>query len=285
MDSFERAPQPHHVVTFSSGLGSYLTALRVAERFPGEPVTLLFSDVKGSNPSPHAGEDDDNYRFLRESAADLASLADVTLVWLRGEEDIWDVFQRERWIGNARVAPCSEHLKQRPARDWLAANCPDPTATTIYIGIDWSEKHRIPKVKAAYEPRPVAFPMTEKPYLDKRGMAEVARGRGIEPPRLYGMGFPHANCGGFCVRSGQAQFALLLRTMPERYAYHEEREQELRDHLGKNVAILRDRNGGSATPLTLRAFRERVEAPAIPGQGQLLDEDEWGGCGCFTATE
>ncbi len=69
---------------------------------------------------------------------------------------------------------------------------------------------------------------------------------------------------------------MLLRKHPDRYAYHERREQELRDHLGKDVAVLRDRRYTPTRPLTLAAFRERLEA-----QPARFDEDEWGGCSCF----
>ena len=69
---------------------------------------------------------------------------------------------------------------------------------------------------------------------------------------------------------------LLLREHPDRYAYHEAQEQGLRDHLGKDVSILRDRSGGTVTPLTLRRFRERIQI-----QPELFDDLDWGGCGCF----
>jgi hypothetical protein len=277
--------QPQHVVMFSSGLASYAAALRVVEADPAGETVLLFTDVKGDNPSPHAGEDEDNYRFLQEAAADLARLGVVRLVWLRGTEDIWDVYRRRRFLGNTRIANCSEELKQKPAREWLAEHCPEPAATTVHIGLDWTEQHRVLPIRKAYAPRPLSFPMMRAPYFAKPDMMALCRARGIEPPRLYDLGMPHANCGGFCVRAGQAQFEALLRTMPDRYRYHEQREQELREYLGADVAILRDRRGGPARPLTMKMFRERIEA-ARAGQIDLfdaLDMDEWGGCGCFTA--
>ena len=83
-----------------------------------------------------------------------------------------------------------------------------------------------------------------------------------------------SNCGGGCCKAGQAQWRLLLATMPERYKWHEEREEELRQFLGKDVSILRDRRGGEVKALTLRAFRERIQ-----GGGQH-DRHDWGGCGC-----
>lgn len=64
------------------------------------------------------------------------------------------------------------------------------------------------------------------------------------------------NCGGTCVRAGQRQWKHLLETLPERYAYAQEREEELRQELG-DVSILRDRRGGEVRPLPLSLLRER----------------------------
>ena len=95
----------------------------------------------------------------------------------------------------------------------------------------------------------------------------------IEPPQLYKDGFSHGNCGGFCIKAGQAHFAHLLKTRPETYAYHEEQERQMREYLGKDVSVLKDRRGGTTKPMTLSAFRLRVETGDY-------DHDEWGGCGC-----
>lgn len=265
---------------FSSGAGSWAAARRVAEQHGTDNLYLVFSDVKGTNASPHAGEDEDNYRFLREAAADiLGDRVEQQLVWLNEGRDIWQVFTDDRFLGNSRLANCSKFLKQVPAREWLESNC-DPASTVVYVGIDWTETHRVPAIVRNYLPYVAEAPLTEAPYLDKEQVLEALRERGIDPPRLYAMGFAHANCGGFCVRSGMGQFAKLLDVNRERYLYHEGKEQELREHLGKDVTILRDRKGGTVTPLTLRTFRERKEA----GDGQL-DLFDVGGCGCFVAEE
>jgi hypothetical protein len=289
---------------FSGGLGSWMTARRVAEQHGTDALVLLFADVS-SGRSPHVGEDEDSYRFIREAAANVGG----ELVTVSDGRDIWQVFHDDRFLGNSRLANCSKFLKQKPCRDWLDANC-DPAETTLYVGLDWSEPHRIPANRLGYAhgfDRPcvdikaclayingvpgvepckrhlgdrawhVEFPMTEAPYLDKTQMMAACEAEGIEIPRLYRAGFAHNNCGGFCVRGGQAQMELLLREHPERYAFHEAEEQKLRDYLGKDVAILRDRTGGTVTPLTLRAFRERLE-----GQADLFDPLDVGGCGCFT---
>ena len=102
----------------------------------------------------------------------------------------------------------------------------------------------------------------------------------IEPPRLYGAGFSHANCGGACVRAGQASWKLLLDWNRDRFLDWENEEQITRDYLGKDVAIMKESINGNAVPLTLRRFRERIEE-----QPALFDKDDWGTCGCFMGDE
>lgn len=265
-----------HVVMFSSGAGSWAAARRVADQHGTRDLYLVFGDVKGDNDHPHTGEDADNYRFLREAAADIGGV----LVWLKEGRDIWEVFHDDRFLGNTRLANCSKFLKQRPARRWLEANC-DPGDTTVYVGIDWTEIHRMTAVEKNYAPYRVAAPLCDPPYTGKNEVLAELRARGIEPPRLYDLGFAHANCGGFCVRGGQGHFRHLLEVFPERYAYHEEQEQALREYLGKDVAILRDRRGGKVRPMTLREFRHRLQGD--PGSIDPDDLMDIGGCGCFVS--
>lgn len=259
------------IVMFSGGLGSWMTAKRVAERHGTDQMVLLFADVS-SGRSPHVGEDEDTYRFITEAAANVGG----QFVTVKDGRDIWQVFRDDRFLGNTRLANCSKFLKQKPCREWLEANH-DPADTTVYVGIDWSESHRLPAIEAGWAPYRVEAPLTEPPYLDRDDMLAALEAAGIQVPRLYRAGFAHNNCGGFCVRGGQAQMELLLREHPDRYAFHEAEEQKLRDHLGKDIAILRDRTNGTVTPLTLTKFRERIE-----DQPSMFDPLDVGGCGCFT---
>lgn len=270
MPAHARVTETKHVVMFSGGLGSWMTAKRVAHRYGTKNLFLLFADV-GSGRSGHVGEDEDTYRFIGEAAANVGG----QLVTVADGRDIWQVFRQDRFLGNSRLANCSKFLKQEPCRKWLKNNV-DPDNSVIYVGIDWSETHRIPGIVAGWSPYSVETPMTQEPLLDRSQMERACRAEGIEVPRLYRAGFAHNNCGGFCVRSGQAQMELLLRQNPDRYAFHESEEQSLREYLGKDVSVLRDRNKGTSTPLTLRSFRERIQE-----QPSLFDEFDFGGCGCF----
>ena len=259
-----------HVVMFSGGVGSWAAAKRVAASQGTTDLTLLFTDT--------LMEDEDLYRFLDEAARNVGG----KLVKLAEGRDPWQIFRDTRILGNTRFDPCSRILKRELATKWVNANCL-PTNTIIYLGIDWTEIHRWERSKRFWSPYRLEAPMCEKPYIDKDQMLDALREEGIAAPRLYDMGFPHNNCGGFCIKAGQAHFRLLLEKMPDRYHYHERKEEEFRQYLKANprithtwdVAILRDRRHGQTTPLTLRELRERVE-----GNGEV-DGDDWGGCGCF----
>jgi hypothetical protein len=255
-----------HIVQFSGGITSWAAATLVVERYGTDDLVLLFADVQV--------EDEDLYRFNRDVEASIG--VPLTVVADPQRRTPQQVFRDERFLGNSRIAPCSHLLKQQPARAWITANT-DPADTILYVGLDWTETHRQAAVEKHWAPWRVEFPLMNPPYLDKRMWLERARAQGIEPPRLYRLGFPHNNCGGACVRGGQAQWLQLHRTFPDRYADWETFEQEIRDDLG-DVSILRDRRGGNTRPLTLRVLREQAE-----GQHQgLFDPDDWGGCGCFT---
>jgi hypothetical protein len=332
------------VHTFSSGKGSWASSRRVQDRriaagLDPKTLALVFSDV--------LGEDEDNYRFLVEAAADIYGVAlpagwqklvptepvrrreDVAalrefaidlmpgLIWLIEGRTIWEVFRDNRFLGNTRLANCSKFLKQMPAREWIEANC-FPEDTVIYVGIDWMETHRLPDIQKAYLPYRAEAPLCEAPYIDSDDVLEMLAERNIDPPRLYKLGFQHANCGGGCVRAGQAQFATLLEIMPTRYAAWEAEEEGIRQHLDKPVSILRERRRAhvltyhgltendvkkdwyitdsgdlrereiviatgkpvpKVAPITLREFRERHQADA-----NQTDLDDTSACDmCFTA--
>lgn len=130
------------------------------------------------------------------------------------------------------------------------------------------------KITARWAPWSVEAPMCEAPYLTKPGMMKLALDAGLELSEAYTDGFPHDNCGGGCVKAGQAHFAKLLQIRPAVYAEWERNEEDVRQHIGADVSILRDRRGGQTRPLTLKAFRERLAC------GFEFDRNEWGGCGC-----
>jgi hypothetical protein len=252
-----------HVIMYSGGIGSYVTAKKVAQTECLDDIILLFTDT--------LTEDEDLYRFIDETTKEIGA----TFIRLCDGRDVWQVFKDVRYIGNSRVAPCTRILKQEPAKNWIKSNY-TPEQVTLHVGIDWTEFHRLEKIQKNWYPYIVNAPLCDEPYLSKEEMLVELETRGIKRPRLYEFGFSHNNCGGFCVKAGQAHFKNLLTTMPERYHYHEEKEQEMIDYLGKEVSILKRQKNNKNYRLTLKKLRDEIEK----GSNEI-DLFDFGGCGCF----
>jgi hypothetical protein len=109
--------------------------------------------------------------------------------------------------------------------------------------------------------------MCEPPYHHKTDSARWLAAAGIRRPALYDLGFEHANCGGGCVKAGVGQFRKLLFADRKWYMWWENGEQRVRDHLGKDVSILRDRSRDGIMRRLGLSERDIRRAPA----GQLDD--------------
>lgn len=248
------------VCMFSSGISSWAAAKKYVGQHGADGLVLLFADT--------GIEDEDNYRFLQDAAGNIGGRLEV----LSDGRTPWEVMRDRKIIGNSRVDPCSDMLKRRVLHRWQKENCgPD---TPIILGICFDEAHRYLRIKERAPQWNYQAPLCDKPWISKRETLAWARLEGLTPPRMYEMGFPHANCGGFCIKGGHASFALLLRHFPERFRHHEREEQRLREIVG-NHSILKDRRNGKTEPLTLRELRERIEA------NQEIEEFDFGGCGCI----
>ena len=251
-----------HVVMFSGGITSWAAAKRVAAQHGTREMTLLFADT--------GVEDEDLYRFLEEAATNIGA----PLVRIAEGRTPFQVFKDVRFLGNSRVDPCSKILKRQLLGKWLKENC-DPQQTLVAMGFDWSEEHRLQRLRQYDTTWQRWAPLLNPPWQDKNQLIAQLRVEGIEPPRLYELGFQHNNCGGACVKAGQAAWALLLREFPERYWEWETNEASLRTMLGKNVTILKDRRCGTTRPMTLTEFRT---TQCATNQYDMMD---WGSCGCF----
>jgi len=248
-------------ISFSGGLGSAVTALIAYEQ--GLDFNLIFADT--------LIEDDDLYRFLRE----VASAVGKEIVWLQDGRTPWDVYRDKRWIGNTRTAHCSTELKSKPIAEWIEANAApnDP----LVLGMDMGEQDRIDRAASKWAPRPVVSLLNQY-RVPKTEYQSMLDRYGIRKPRLYDMGFSHNNCGGFCCKAGQKQFANLYFAMPERYQWHEQQMEKTMAEIGPTAKpFLREVVKGETQYLTLKDWRHRLENDlfAAPEHGEE-------GCGCFT---
>jgi 3'-phosphoadenosine 5'-phosphosulfate sulfotransferase (PAPS reductase)/FAD synthetase len=247
--------------SYPGGEGSFCAAVRMKEIVDPNDITLVFCDTKIEHP--------DLYRFLDESATAL----NLPLIKLADGRNPWEVFRDVKFQGNSRIAQCSRILKRETMQKYLVTL---PEKPTIVLGIDYEEEHRLKEARKNNAGYRVIAPLCDPPYLSRLARREMLQNYNLERPVLYKRGFPHNNCGGFCVKAGLAQFKLLLETDRARYLWHEGQQETLvRENPSLNKPFLRKTINGA---LTLRQYREMLESGAgLSGEEQF----EFFGCGCF----
>lgn len=252
-----------HIISYSGGLGSAITAERICRTHGKDNVLLLFADT--------LVEDEDLYKFNK----DVVSLLGCRFVWIAEGRTPWHVFRDVKYIGNTRVDPCSRVLKRDLIRKWISDNY-KPEECVIWIGIDCSEEHRLFPVVERNKPYQYRSYFIENDiFLSNEYKAYWLSQNNIPMPRMYRMGFAHHNCGGFCVKAGQGQFKMLFELMPEVYNQNEVEEQRAIRENPTLRPFLRKTINGKLRYLTLKEYREEFLEP-----NKEIDETEFGGCGC-----
>jgi hypothetical protein len=269
-----------YLCNVSGGLCSFWAWHRAVQRYGVENVVPIFADVMI--------EDADLYKFNEQAAQLLKS--PITRISL--ETTPWELFRREGLLGNNRFPICSVKLKREPLNAWMSSRYElDHRQTnalmedgTVVLGFDWTEHHRVDEFQAEHPTWRVLAPMTEEPLWDKCRMLAEAEKLGFERQRLYKLGFPHANCGGGCVKAGISHFVNLYHRLPEvfwQWAAEEQYTREtmrLRGVSNWNFTILKDRRNNETKPLLLIKLAYRIKS------GEDLPKDDWGGCGCGGAS-
>ena len=255
--------RPECVVSVSGGVCSAVALLRAIERFGAGNVTPVFCDT--------LSEDADCYRFID----DCDKAFGVKTVWIADGRDLWEVARDEKCIPNSQRGFCSRILKREMFAAWAEQFQPELVA----YGFSAEESERCAR-QAKSSAFPCWFPLLDSHIVCGGDAKRIIREQGLRIPRLYGRDYEHNNCGGFCFKAGQRQFAHLLLDNRCLYLYHEGKEQEVREMLGKDVAIMKDRRGGKTRPMTMREFRL-----AMDKQPDFFDESDGGAaCDCMGNT-
>jgi hypothetical protein len=270
------ARKPVHIAMFSGGASSAYVSYNMVQKYGRENCILFFTNT--------LWEDEDNYRFMDE-VADYIGLDITERVDGRTPEE---VFYDYRFLGNSRLAKCSEELKVYQTITFLEELRDEQNLEPIlYFGIGPHEQHRAENLTEFYkhhplEPIETRFPMidTFTEDIDIKGIIENEWG--IKLPRMYNItselrpdlaakgikGFSHANCGGRCVRGGYQHYALLYAIWPDRYKEQEEMEERFREDFEKDVSILK-KDGG---PFTLKQYREQLEQNGVEKYLNIKDD-------------
>lgn len=181
-----------HIVGFSGGLASAVTAEVVARANPRNTI-LLYHDTKTEPP--------DNDRFRKEVADHIG----LPITEDSDGRDIWQVFKDEGMLGNGRNTMCSRILKQERSLAFIKAHMP----AILYLGFTVEEWRRAQRSHARYATKgiPVRFPLIEQKISKDECEHRVVKCWGIEKPQMYEWA-DHANCIP-CVKGKKAYWGLI----------------------------------------------------------------------------
>lgn len=191
------------LIWWSTGAAS---AIAAAITLKAEPDAMIVRCETGN-------EDDDNYRFEADVSAWLGR--GITLLRSTEYADVWDVFQRRRYMSGVAGAPCTSEMKVRPRVEFQR---PDDTHVFGYTA-DATDVKRFATLRETYFELTVRAPLIER-GLTKAATLAMVTAAGIRLPRSYSMGFPNANClGTGCVKATSPDYwALYRKEFPDRFA-------------------------------------------------------------------
>lgn len=212
-----------------------------------------------------ATEHPDNARYL----ADCERWYGQSILRLRSTEytDIYDVFERTRWLVGIQGARCTTELKKKVRRTFER---PDDVQIFGFCA-DTKERVRADRFKKNNPEIDARFPLIEA-GLTHVDCQALIRKIGIEMPAMYRLGYKNNNCIG-CVKGGAGYWNKIRRDFPAQFARMAQIER------GLDVAILKKDVKGERVRIFLDELPEKM------GRYEAEEEIECGvACGTTLAT-
>jgi len=155
-------------------------------------------------------EDIDNKRFMQDCIKWFGQ--EITTLQNPKYKDTWDVWEKRKYISGIKGAPCTSQLKILPRLEFQK---PDDIHIFGYTA-DKRDVERSVSLQEHYPDLEVRFPLIDR-GLTKQACLAMVKDAGIEPPRVYAMGFSNANCIPCCKATSPNYYALVRKEFPEEF--------------------------------------------------------------------
>lgn len=198
-----------HIVSFSTGIPSAIVAYLVCQEHPD--AIILFSDV--------LWEDDDNYRFYR----DVEQLLNKKIVYLTLGKTPLEIADDEGYafVPNSYTATCTRKGKIEVIRDFMQEG------DILYLGMTHQDKAKGRDLNAPIKNWAKIGVTVKYPLIENNiEPFEFAKSLNLDNLLMYKLKYPHANCGGRCVKQGAGSWIRTLIHFPNRFDECEQWEQD-----------------------------------------------------------
>lgn len=212
---------------FSCGAASAVAAKKTIEEH-GDRVEVLYCDTfKHEHP--------DNLRFFLDVEHWLGR--EIKVLKAEKYDDIFDVFQKTKWLVGRSVARCTIELKKMPR---IRYQRPDD----IHVfGYTFEEHKRIARFGRENPELSALFPLQDR-LISKADCHRIISEAGIEQPAMYRMGYKNNNCIG-CVKGGAGYWNRIRVDFPAAFARMATTERAM------GVSCIRLQTGGLRRPVFL----------------------------------
>lgn len=202
---------------FSCGATSAVAAKLTIEKYPD--TIIAYCDT--------SSEHEDNKRFIDDCEKWYGRK--IHILHSARYKDIWDVFEKTKYLAGVNGARCTTELKKLVRRSF---EMPDDLQI---FGFDAKESHRAEKFKAHNPEVNVWFPLIEE-GLKKSDCLDIITKQGIDIPIMYKLGYRNNNCIG-CVKGQAGYWNKIRKDFPQVFERMSKKEREL------NVAICKSYAG------------------------------------------
>ena len=179
-------------VWFSCGAASAVAAKLTIKKYSNTHTIRILNN-------PVAEEHEDNLRFLKD-VQDWIDHPIESVINSKfpdaSAEKVWDKVKFMSGIGGA---PCTLHLKKRARQEWENNNKVD----WHVLGFTFEEKKRHDRF--VLTERENVIPVLIEAKFTKQNCYDYLKQNGIEPPTIYKLGYPNANCIG-CVKASSPTY-------------------------------------------------------------------------------
>lgn len=241
---------------FSCGDASAYAAKLAVDKYEGR-CEVLYCDT-------FAYEHPDNRRFF----ADVERWLGHEIKVLRSEEykDIYDVFERTRWLVGIGGARCTTELKKNVRKAYQQVD------DVHVFGYTAEEQVRVDRFWQENPELLAEFPLMAGGFT-KADCHAAVRAAGIELPAMYRLGYNNNNCIG-CVKGQSGYWNKIRRDFPEAFAKMALMERSLNAAINKKEGVT---NGNR--------WRKRVFLDELPPNAGRYSAEPDIECGVICITE
>jgi len=214
---------------------------------------VIYADTGSEHP--------DNARFLKDCEEKLFHKK-VTIIKNKEFKNVFEVFEKRRYLAGIQGAPCTTEMKKLPIREYLGDRLYDSPQV---FGYDWGEQKRVERFEKNNPEITLYLPLIDR-CLTKSNCLALLQQFGIKLPAMYELGYSNSNCLGCPKAANLKYWSAIRQDFPDIFNWYAEFERKIgakgEDGKPKGAAI----NKRYINKVRTRLFLDELPADIEPNR-------------------